>query len=212
MSGKSKYISKLNNFSCKANVLHIKLLFFQFNTLMSSAFLFSYVFWEEGEDETCLRDTGKVNRAHCWSVLTASLVAHLHDRQTAAQATTFLLSGHATSLSSTLCTMSKSSSDGRWAHLPVCSISSWYWLGRCHAFGHMVWLATRLCPALPSPLLDVLPMPSFISFSSLTKLFSDISLCLLLSLIYTSLAWIEEKLEIAIFQSPSKLVWKYYLE
>lgn len=128
---------------------------------------------------TCLREIGKVIRLHCSGVLTTSLVTSRHDRQTAAQANTCLLAGHKTSLASTLCMTSRSNSGGRLAHLPCCSSSSCCW---CKSWGHGCRGPPRRFPtALPSdvppplPLLDMLPIPSLISFSSRTMLLKDIS-------------------------------------
>lgn len=66
---------------------------------------------------------GKVSLALVSGIPTISLHKCRHDRQTAAQATTCFLSGHALSLPSTRFTTSRSSSGGREAHR-LCSSSS----------------------------------------------------------------------------------------
>lgn len=119
---------------------------------------------------------------HSSRVFTTSLVTSRHDRQTAAQATTWRRAGQATSLASTLCITSISSSGGRFAHCPCCCGS---WPCRCgcvcgsgHRLGQECRDPPRPWPARPSempPRLDMLPMPSLISLSSRTMLFKDIA-------------------------------------
>lgn len=118
---------------------------------------------------TCFSEMGKVSFPHSSGVLTISLVISLQDLQTDAQKRTTVLAGQAVSLSSTLLMMSKSNSGGKFAHCP-CSIAS------DGATSGAINDLFRLPQCFPSILLlDMLPNPSFISFSSRTMLLNDIS-------------------------------------
>lgn len=66
-------------------------------------------------DPGCFSETGKVSFPDNSGLLTISLHILLHDRQTAAHATTFFRAGHVLSLSSNLLITSYSSSGGRLA-------------------------------------------------------------------------------------------------
>lgn len=122
---------------------------------------------------TCFNEIGNVSLPHCSGVLIISFVMVLQDLQTEAQKTTTARAGHEVSLSSTLRMMSKSNSGGRFAHRP-CWINS---NGEGSWSGAMCDIVRfRQCLLPSSPRLEMLPIPSFISRSSLTKLLSDIFL------------------------------------
>lgn len=113
---------------------------------------------------------GKVSLPHSSGVLTISLVIPLHDLQTDAQKRRADRAGHDNSLSSTLRMISRRSSGGKFAHCP-CSI----WSERATS-GTICDRVLLLQCFLSVPLLDIFPIPSFISLSSRTMLFKDISI------------------------------------
>lgn len=166
---------------------------------------------------TCFNEMGKVSLPHSSGVLTISLVTSLHDLQTDAQKTTADLAGQDDSHSSTLLIISKSNSGGKFAHCP-CS------MGSRGATSGAIWDRVRLGQCFPStPLLDLLPIPSFISINSRTMLLSAIlmdyeikSFLQLSNCRYTSDFRIQEKnlnvIKIKRFQKLTTrfLFWFYY--
>lgn len=112
---------------------------------------------------------GNVILPHCSGVLTISLVMDLHDLHTEAQKTTTARAGQDVSLSSILWIMSRSNSDGRFAHCP-CWIGSNGVARISGATCDFVRLSQCL---LSAPRFDVLPIPSLISLSSRTMLLND---------------------------------------
>lgn len=126
--------------------------------------------WIGKKKTTCFNEMGKVSLPHSSGVLTISLVMSLQDLQTDAQETTTVLAGQAASLSSTLRMMSNSNSGGKLAHCPC-------WVGAEVATSGATKDLVRLRQCFPSsPLLDMLPIPSFNSFSSRIMLLNDISM------------------------------------
>lgn len=116
---------------------------------------------------------GNVSLPLCSGVWTISLVTSLQVLQTEAQKTTTARAGHEVSLSSTLLTMSKSNSGGRFAHR-LCWVES----DESSVWSGAIWVCLRLCQRFPAStaLLDLHPIPSLISLSSRTMLLKDIFL------------------------------------
>lgn len=115
---------------------------------------------------TCLREIGKVNFPENSGRWTISWHISLHERQTAAHATTCLRAGHVLSLASNLLITSRSNSGGRLAQQLLWMTIAW----SCNSWTALWDFPLLWLDSLTSKLrLDKLPILSLISRAILRK-------------------------------------------